>query len=180
MGCGDTFAITGNLVIYSNQYSNSLCLKSCKVCLNGPVRAFHLAALGPHPRCKGQLSNAWTIREIIKLTQLKARLGSLPGLQRLRACSRAESYWLQLQWHWCEDSVGHQGQGEGGEPEEEPVLQSGTSKRYPRPCEQREERSWPAQGPPAWDAPALEHRALGEGFWGLMSCYLTALSLHWW
>lgn len=86
MGCGDTFAVTGNLAAYSNQYSNPLCLKSCKVCLNEAVRASHLATLGPYPCCKGQLSNAWTIREIINLTQLEPRLGSLPGLQRLCAC----------------------------------------------------------------------------------------------
>lgn len=155
MGCGDTFSVTGNLVIYSNQYSNSLSLKSCKVCLNGAVRAFHLAALGPRPCCKGQLSNAWTIREIIKLTQQEPRLGFLPGLQRLRACSRAEGSWLRLQWHWCDRGVGHQGQG---------VLQSGTPERYPRACLQHVERSWSAQGPPAWDAPAQKHRTLGERF----------------
>lgn len=155
MGCGDTFA--GNLAIYSNQYSNSPCLKSCKVCLNGAVRAFHLAALGPHPCCKGQLRNAWTIREIIKLTQLEPRLGSVPGLQGLCACCGYSCSDTGVTAVWdIRDRVKGQLEGEG-------VLQAGTPQRYPRSCQQHEERSQPAQGPPAWDAPAqgFERRILG-------------------
>lgn len=35
------------------------------------------------------------------------------------------------------------------------VLKAGIPKRYPRPCQQRGERSW--TGAPAWDAPNTGH-----------------------
>lgn len=161
-GCRDTFAVTGNLVIYSNQYSNSLCLKSCKLCLNGAVRAFHLAALGPHPCCKGQLSKARTIREIKQLTQLE------PRLQRLCACS-----WLWLQWHWCD--IRDRAKGAAG-------GRGCPAARYPTkvpptlPAACGEEPACTG----ASSTGCTQHRALTEGLGGLVSCYPTAFSLHWW
>lgn len=104
------------LVIYSNQDSISLCLKSCKVCLKGAVRAFHLAAQGPYPCCKGQLSNARTVREIIKLTQLEPRLGRLPGLRGTLPAQRLSTpayHHRDSRVTVARDSSG-QGEGEGG------------------------------------------------------------------
>lgn len=167
---GDTFAVTGNLIIYSNQYSNSLCLKSCKVCLNGAVRTFHLAALGLHPCCKGQLSNAWTIREIMKWTQLEPGLGSLPELQGL--CSRC---WPGLQWHCCDRTVGPQGQGGGGA--------GGTGcpvGRHPKKVPQTLPAAWGEELDRGSSMGCTQHRALKAGFWSLVSCYPTALSLNRW
>lgn len=170
------------LVIYSNQDSISLCLKSCKVCLNGAVRAFHLAAQGPYPCCKGQLSNAWTVREITKLTQLEPSLGWLPGLQGQPACTRPESYWLPLRWHSCDGSVGHLMTGwRWGEAKVScsQVPQKGTQalpaavggKELACAGASRAERSTGAQG--FRRQSAIQDQA---GLRGWVSCYLAALS----
>lgn len=157
------------LVIYSNQDSICLCLKSCKVCLNGAVRAFHLAAQGPYPCCKGQLSNAQTVREIIKLTQLEPRLGSLPGLPRHwgprdTACACNDAHVLAA---W---DISWQGEGEEWG---QSVLQSRIPKRYLRPCLHRVSlHSWGAQG---FGTQLIQD----EAEFGLVSCYLSAFSLHW-
>lgn len=171
MGCGDTFAVTGNLAAYSNQYSNLLCLKSCKVCLNGAVRAFHLAALGPHPCCKGQLSNAWTIREIINLTQLEPRLGSLPGLQRLCACYGYSCSDSGVTAGWdtrdrVKGEAGGRGCPAGRNPKKAPQILLAA-------C--GEELACTG----ASSMGCTQHRGLKDGFWGIVSCYPTALSLHW-